>query len=453
MAENRVVFVNPSYEYPVLKNAKFYYINKIWPPIDLANCAALLEKEGFYVKIIDANAERLSPEEVSKQVKGFDKIFITSSTLDRWQCPHPNIKPFLNCVDVIRKENPEAKIFVMGTHGTVKPKEILKLTKATAVIRREPELTVLEICKNDRLDRIKGITFYKSKKMISNPDRKGLDLNTLPVPAYHLLPLEKYFYEFLGGKFMLFEASRSCPFNCIFCLKKAYGSYRKKSSEKLVEEVKYAIENFGVKNAYFIDLEFTVNRKLVEELCDFLIQKKYDFKWCCQARFDTIDKRLLAKMKRAGCKLIHYGVESGSERIMKMINKKITIEQIEKGMKITKEVGIPTTCFFMFGFPTETIEDMEKTIQLAIKLNPTFASFHIAIPYPDTVFYNMLSSSFNEMFPSAYTGEHSEEELKRIIKDAFKRYYFRPSYVISRLVEGNYGMLLKQFKLFLSHIK
>jgi len=450
MEQVKIALINPSYEYPVVKKERFIYYNKLWPPIDLANCAALLEKEGFEVKIVDANAERIAPEKVAEAVKGFSKIFITSSPLDRWQCPHPNITPFVEAVKEI-KSKANADIFAMGTHGTVRPNEILEMTEATAVIRGEPELTALEICKNMELEKVKGLTFKKNGKIITNPERESVDLNSLPIPAYHLLPLEKYFYEFLGGRFMLFEGSRSCPFSCIFCLKKTYGNYRKKSSEKLIKEVETAVEKFKIKNAYFIDLEFTVNRKLVEDLCDFLIEKKYDFKWCCQARFDTVDKELLEKMKKAGCKLIHYGVETGSERIMKMINKKITLEQIERGMKVTKEVGIPTACFFMFGFPSETREDMEKTVQLALKLNPTFASFHLTIPYPGTDFYEMIEPG-DELFPSIYTGEYSGEELKNMINSAFRRFYFRPSYVISRLKEGNYGMLLKQFKLFISHI-
>jgi radical SAM superfamily enzyme YgiQ (UPF0313 family) len=450
----KIVLINPTYDYPVLKNVKFYYLNKIWPPLDLANYAALLEKEGFDVKIIDANAERLTPNQVAKMVNGFNKIFITSSTLDRWQCPHPNIKPFLEFVKVIREKNPNINIFVLGAHGTIRTKEILELTKVNAIIRSEPELTVVEICKNKSLKQIKGVTFKKGKRIISTPDRGPLDLNTLPIPAYHLLPLRKYFYEFLGGKFMLFEGSRGCPFNCIYCLKKMYGIYRKKSPENLIREVECAIKEFGVKTAYFIDLEFTVNKKLVEDLCDYLIKNNFDFKWCCQARFDTIDKNLLLKMKRAGCKLIHYGVETGSERILKLINKKITLEKIEKGMKLTKDVGIETACFFIFGLPTESLEDMKKTMDFAEKINPNYASFHIAIPYPETIFYDMIKKDLrDDLFPTSYTGIYSENQLKKIINYAYRRFYFRLSYIFSRLLNGNYELLLRQFKLFISHIR
>jgi radical SAM superfamily enzyme YgiQ (UPF0313 family) len=449
--KDRIVLINPSYDYPVLKDSKFYYLNKIWPPICLANCAALLEKEGFDVKIVDANAHRLAPTEIANRVKGYGKIFVTSSPLDRWQCPHPNITPFLECVKKIR-EKTDAELFVMGTHGTVRPKEILQMTNATAVIRGEPEMTVVDICVNKKLTKIKGITYRKDRKIMTNPDREPLDLDNLPAPTYHLLPLEKYFYDFLDNSFMLFEGSRGCPFGCIYCLKKTYGKYRMKSSKKLIQEIKCAVERFHIRTAYFIDLEFTVNRKLVEDVCDFLIANDYKLKWCCQARFDTVDKELLQKMKRAGCKLIHYGVESGSERIMKLINKKITLEKIEKGMRMTKEVGIDTACFFMFGLPTETLEDMEKTIEFAIKLNPTYASFHIAIPYPETVLYDMVKKDLSGLFPVAYTGMHTEEELKHVIKNAYRRFYLRPSYILSRLIGGDYKLLLKQFKVFRSHI-
>ncbi len=447
------LLINPAYDYPLVKKGKFVYYNRIWPPICLANCAAILENSGFAVKILDANAERLDAEQVSKAAEDYERVFITSSPLDRWQCPHPNIDPFLEVVHKIRERNPDAEVFVLGTHGTVRPNEILEMTDANCIIRGEPEITVLEICNKKEWEKIDGITFKRNGKIISTPDRRPLDLDALPTPAYHLLPLKKYVYDLLGKDFMLFEGSRGCPFNCIFCLKKTYGSYRRKSSGKLIEEVRHAIEKFGIRNAYFIDLEFTINKKLVADLCDFLIEKNYGFKWCCQGRFDTIDRDLLVKMKKAGCVLIHYGIETGSEKIMKIINKNITFEQIENGMKLTKNAGISTACFFMLGFPTETEEDMKKTIELAVRLNPTYASFHIAIPYPETALYKMVENDMKGLFPSAYTGMYSAEELDGFIKSAYRKYYFRPSYILSRLLEGNYSLLFRQLRLFLGYTK
>lgn len=451
--KDRIALINPCYDYPITKKRELSIYNRIWPPLSLAYCAAILEENGFYVRIIDANAERLDPEKVAERVCNFDKIFITSSSLDRWQCPHVNIDTIVSTIEEIKKQNSKNIIYLMGVHGTVKPKEILDISGADVVIRGEPELTVLRCCEGVDLSRIDGITYKKSNKVVSNPDGNPPNLDSLPLPAFHLLPMEKYTYEVLGDHFTLFEASRSCPFSCTFCLKKMFHSYRKKSVEKLIDEVEYAIENFGVKTAYFIDLEFTINSELVEKLCDFLIDKRYDFRWCCQTRADSVNEKLLQKMKRAGCSLIHYGVETGSERILRQTNKGITLEEIEKGINLTKRVGIDTACFFMFGLPTETKKDMQKTIKFAKKLDPTYASFHIASPYPGTIFYDMIKNETDEDFPIAYTGSYSLSTLKKIVNRAFLEFYLRPSYVLSMLRRGNLISLLKQFRLFLGYIR
>ncbi|UCG95492.1 MAG: radical SAM protein [archaeon] len=444
----QIVLISPCLDYPVIKTRKYSTYNKIWPPLSLAYTAALLEREGFPVKIIDANAERLSPEEVVERMGDSEKIFVTTSTLDRWQCPHLNLEPFVKLVEEIKKK-PGVEIYLIGVHGTVKPREIFEMMKPRAIITGEPELTILDICRGRKPDKIRGLAFEKEGKFVMTEKRENLNINSLPIPAFHLLPMKRYFYEFLGGSFALFEGSRSCPFSCTFCLKSMYGPYRKKRPENLIREVRDAVENSGVRSAYFIDLEFTINRDLVEKLCDFLIDKNYDFRWCCQGRLDSVDRKLLDKMKRAGCVLIHYGVESGSSRIMGMINKKITLEQVEKGMKLTKEAGIDTACFFMFGFPSETEEEMEKTIKFAKKLNPTYASFHIAVPYPGTELYEKIPEK-RELFPLYYP-EHSHEFLKKMMSRAFKKFYLRLSFIIPNLFR-NPRFLWKQFKLFTSYI-
>jgi len=445
----KISLVNPCLDYPAIKTKNYSTYNKVFPPLSLSYSAAILEKEGFDVKIVDANAERFTIEGILQKIKDSEKVFITTSTLDRWQCPHLDLEPFLKLINEIKKYNP---VYLMGVHGTLKPKEMLNLTKVNGIIIGEPELTILDICKGKKFEDIDGLVFEKKGKMVFTKERSLLDLDDLPLPAFHLIPMRKYFYEFLGDEFVVLEGSRGCPFKCTFCLKKMYDKYRKKSVENLIKEVKYCIEKYDVKNAYFIDLEFTINKKLVEKLCDFLIEKKYDFKWCCQTRFDSIDKKLLQKMKKAGCKLIHYGVETGSPRIMESINKDITLEQIENGMRITKEVGIDSACFFMFGFPTETEEEMKMTIDFAKRINPNYASFHVATPYPGTEFYEKIKEKTeNEIFPLYYS-DHSPEFLHKMIKKAFKDFYLRPYYILPILFK-NPKFLWKQFRLFMSYFK
>ena len=173
----KILLINPNYNYPFSKQKDLPIFNRVWPPLSVANCAALLEKEGFHVEIIDANAEGLSPDQVVNRAHGFNKIFITSSSIDRWQCPHLNINPFLEFVKKIREKR-DKELYVMGAHGTVRPKEILKITKADAVIIGEPELTILDICKGNKTE---GICYEEDGKKILKERKTPLDLNTLPI--------------------------------------------------------------------------------------------------------------------------------------------------------------------------------------------------------------------------------------------------------------------------------
>jgi radical SAM superfamily enzyme YgiQ (UPF0313 family) len=276
----------------------------------------------------------------------------------------------------------------MGSHGTVKPAEMLDETRATAVIRGEPERTVLELCRTSTLSAVQGITFHDGTRVVSNPDQKPVNMEELPLPAFHLLPMDQYHYEVLGGNFSLFEMSRGCASHCTFCLLKTYGvGVRKKSVDKLVREVEHGIRNFGVRTAYFMDLEFTVLRKQVVEFCNELIRRRWDFTWCCQTRLDLVDEELLGLMKRAGCRLIHYGVEAGSDAVLKTVEKDITVRDIEHGMRLTRAAGIESACFFIMGFPGSTRQDMRDILGLAKRLNPTYALYHVAAPYPATPMY------------------------------------------------------------------
>ncbi len=451
----KILLINPYQVHLVNKQGKIY--NRVWPPLSLANCAALLEGEGHNVKVLDANAEHLSSAEVAKRTFGFDKVFISSSSLDRWQCPNLDLSPFLETVRAIRKITDE--VFILGAHCTVRPEEMLKSTQAKAAIRGEPELTILEICNGKRLSDTKGIAFAEDGEVNITRDREPVDLNSLPMPAFHLLPMDRYYYEVLGSNFTLFEGSRGCASRCTFCLLKMYGrKVRSKSIEKRIGEIEYAISHFGVKTAYFMDLEFTVFRSQVLELCDYLIKKRYDFRWTCQTRFDLIDEVLLEKMRKSGCRLIHFGVEAGSDELLRTVNKKITLKQIEEGMKMVHSAKIGSACFFMLGFPNSDSSEIKKTIKFAKRLNPTYALFHVTIPYPGTALYDIMRDngrhfSDNGVFPEACVEGEELEKVKRSAQRSYIGFYLRPGYIFSRLSKGELGSLLQQVKLFLEYIQ
>jgi radical SAM superfamily enzyme YgiQ (UPF0313 family) len=452
----KVLLINPFQVELVQKRGRIF--TRKWTPLDLAYSAAGLEQDGMEVAILDANAEQLGPEEVARRARGYDKVFITSTSLDRWQCPHLDIQPFLKTVHAVNAVAPE--VYVMGSHGTVRPEEMLAETGARAVVRGEPETTVRELCGSAPLSEIRGITWHDGVKVVNNPDQKPVNMESLPMPAFHLLPMQHYSYEMLGDRFTLFEMSRGCASNCTFCLLKTYGvGVRKKPVQKLVGEVEHAINNFGVRHAYFMDLEFTVLRKQVVELCQILIEKRLDFTWCCQTRLDLVDEELLALMKRAGCRLIHTGVEAGSEEILQLVDKGITLKQIEKGMRLIHESGIETACFFIMGFPESGRDEMRNIVRLAKRLNPAYALFHVAAPYPGTRLYEQVKNDPNvrfsdgTLFPEAIEGRFTLPELKSMTRKAYVEFYLRPSYVWARLAKGEFRPLASQFWLFLQFVR
>jgi radical SAM superfamily enzyme YgiQ (UPF0313 family) len=450
----KILLVNPFQIHLVNQRGKIY--NRVWPPLALANCAALLEEKGHEVQILDANALRLDAGEVAKRAKSFDKIFVTSSALDRWQCPNLDIEPFLDTVSRIMEVSEE--VYILGYHGTVKPKELIELTGAKAVIRGEPEQAVTEICKERNLADIPGIAFREKNRIILTPDQKPLDLKNLPMPAFHLLPMKKYYYEVLGNHFTLFEYSRGCASRCSFCLLEMYGKgIRRKSLAQLIEEIDFAVQHLEVKTAYFMDLEFTVFRKQILELCEHLIQRDYGLQWTCQTRFDLIDDQLLSKMKKAGCRLIHFGAEAGSDKVLERVQKKITVKQIEEGMKMVHRAKIDSACFFILGLSESSQQDDEDTIQFAKKLNPTYALFHIATPYVGTPLYERMSEKEGNLpeailFPEACLNGKELKDLKKTVRHAYIGYYLRPRYMLSRLTRGNLRHLWRQVKLLLSYL-
>lgn len=444
----RVLLINPSWDGLISGRGRRY--NRAWPALDLLNCAALLEQDGHQVDLIDARARWMAPEEIGRRARQYDTIFITSSPLDRWQCPNLDTDKFLQTTDALPKE----RLFVLGVHGTLMPEQFLKLTGAKAVVLGEPEFTVQEICRTDKLSDVAGLVYQNGDIPVRTVKRELPDVNKLPTPALHLMDLNDYSYELLGDKFALLEGSRSCPWSCHFCLLEMYGNkYRRKDPELVIQDVELAVEKYGVRNAYFIDLEFTVHRKLVAQLCEFLIRKKYDFNWTCQTRLDTVDADMLQMMKKSGCTLIHYGVETGSERILDTVNKRITLEKIRKGMILTHKAGIDSACFFMVGLPGETAEDIDKTVEFAKRINPTYASFHVATPYPGTHFHKEYDDNWSFPISENFSQTLPAEELRRRANRAMMEFYLRPGYIGSRLLHGHPSSWLKQARLFWNFIR
>jgi radical SAM superfamily enzyme YgiQ (UPF0313 family) len=441
-----VLLVNPSWDGLVSRKGRRF--NRAWPPLDLLNCAAILERDGLSVALIDARATAAPLHRIRRAAESHDMVFVTSSPMDRWQCPNIDLAPFLAVTALIDP----ARLHVMGSHGTVAPEALLSMTGARAVIRGEPERAVRALCGGNDPSAVPGVTYRNNGTIINNPEGEPIDLTHLPMPAFHLLDPDDYRYEILGDRFVLLEATRGCHYRCHFCLLKMYGKgYRKKDPDQVVAEVAHVVRQAGARTGYFIDLEFTALRDYVWDLCERLARTGLPFEWACQTRADYVDAPLLSLMKEAGCRLIHFGVESGSARVMATTNKRITLEQVEQGIAETKRAGIEQLCFFMFGFPGETPEDMESTIAFAKRLNPTYASFHVVTPYRGTKLFEISGSS--ELFPEVLEQEHDPAFLRETANRAFREFYLRPAAFWHRVRKMDLRLWRRQAALFWSFVR
>jgi anaerobic magnesium-protoporphyrin IX monomethyl ester cyclase len=427
------VFVNPAFDYPIIKDKGVFYTKK-WPNLSLAYCASIAERNGLRTEIIDAHVERTGPAGVADRVRGIPWIFVSTSPLDRWQCPVNNIANVYAVLAAIRAAAPTARLCVIGPHGTTLPEKILAETPIDVVILGEPESTVADLTAGKRLEDIEGIAYREAGAVVVKPRTTFMDLDDLPLPAFHLLPMDKYYFDFLGRKFTVLEGSRGCPFRCTFCYKDMYGPFRAKSSARLVSELELAYERFGVRNVYFADLTFTLDKGLVRDLCDAILERGWKLRWACQTRLDVMDEALLTKMRDAGCRLIEVGVESGTETIVRGTNKYIPPKTITDGIRTIRRLGMESVAFMLLGLPGETREDMLRSVRLARAIAPTYVAFNVVVPYTETRDRALFDPAAERavFFPARWPG-HSEKALDAMFRRAFLSYYLRPRTAITLL--------------------
>lgn len=293
------------------------------------------------------------------------------------------------------------KIAVCGPHATALSKEILLNNEhVDFVLNGEYEFTTLELVK--KLDkeknygRIKGLTFRKGRKVIKNPPRpliKNLDI--LPWPARHLLPMGKYNEGFAEYPNQQMISSRGCPFHCIFCVypQVFYNhTIRLRSAVDVVDEMEFLLDKYKPKEIYFDDDSFTIIPKHVTNICNEIIKRGLDIQWSCMGHAN-LSYDLLKLMVRSGCVGIKFGVESGSQDVLKKMGKPLDLRMVKKFVENCKKLGLKTHATYMVGLPFETKADMEKTLRFALELGTDSFQISIATPYPGTAFYKMVKEN------------------------------------------------------------
>jgi len=415
-----------------------------WVPLDLLNCAALLRQDGHEVSLVDYRAIHVTPETRDAAVASADLILVTTTPLDRWQCPTLNTDALFRFL----RQFPRETTWVSGAHGTMRPDWVLEATGVAGLVLGEPEASVRELAAvGPAAAAGPGFAVRRDGRVLAER-ADPVDLTTLPVPAFDLVDIAHYQYELMGDRFLILEMARGCPFGCTFCSREMYGRrVRRKTIAQVANEIDRALADTGFRHAYFIDLEFTFHREPVVELCETILSRGWQFEWTCQTRFDQVDEPLLHLMKRAGCRLIHFGVETGTERHAEALKKGLAITQILEQHALVRRMGIETALFFLIGHPDETADEQVATIELACALNPDYASFNIASPYPGTRFHEQ-AGPFDEAFPPVADRWHDLAALDEMRRTALRRFYLRPRYVFGQVQRWRMGSAMRGLRLF-----
>ena len=411
----------------------------VLPPLGLAYIASALEEAGHQVDLIDAIALCLSKEEVSERIEQFDPelVGITAMT--------PTFHGALEAAKIAKKNN--RKTLIGGVHMSIYAEETLSYAEVDFGVVGEGEETIVELCsaleEGQDYSSIEGLCYKLDDGAIkvSGP-RIVMDLTKLPMPSYHLLPMEKYSSIIGMTPVSTMMGSRGCPYQCGFCFKTPSDKkYRTRSVENIVDEIEFLIENYKIKEVMFYD--DIMPRAYARDLSNEIIKRDVKIKWQTPQRVNLVNPELLKLMAKAGCHILRFGVEQGDPDMMQLVEKRTTIDQVHKSFQQANDAGIKTFAYFIIGYIGETEQTMQATIDLAKDLNPTYVMFTKAVPLPDTPL--MTQSVFKGLVDPEYWRKYTlgvkqaampnlVPNAEKWVGHAYRSFYLRPSVKMKRLL-------------------
>lgn len=429
---------------------------KPMPPISLAYIAAALEEAGVdvsfyddYIRGGDREAFRDFLDRERPQVIGLS-------------CVTPIAEGVYDLARTIRNINPSIRIVMGNIHADVFAASILEKGLADFVVHGEGEVTTPHLIRvlenNEDPADVQGISFVEDGKIVQTPLRRYIEnLDTIPFPAWHLFPLDRYdIFSFASVKKpgALILGSRGCPFKCTYCSLKIMGDRRRKrSAENLVDEVEMLYERFGYRQVSFTDPIFPMTKKEGLAFSAEMIRRGLDKKvvWITETRVDLVDVELLQAMREAGLRRIMYGFETGSETGQQSIRKNASLDSACRAVAMTRQAGVEMIGFFMLGVPGDTKESMEATIRFAADLDIDFAKFTVFSPFPGTSVYEDLLSKGEieeterwESFTNYPTNENPPiylpkgvtiRDIVSLQRKALLKFYMRPKMIYKQLFE------------------
>ena len=413
------------------------------PPLGLAYLASMVREE-HEVRIVDSLAEGYDHGDVKRIMKGYDPdvVGITATT--------SMMPDAYRVARMAKRLNENVKVVMGGPHATFLPERTFReCPYLDFIVRGEGEVTFKELVdaleENKNPSNILGLSINMDGKVKNNPSRPLIEnLDTIPMPSYDLLPMEKYQVD--GVRFGTLMTSRGCPFRCVFCSSSLlFGNrWRGHSDSRVIEELKYLREEYKIQEIEFLDDTFTLNKRRALRIAKRIVKEGLDVSWSASSRVDLFTDEVAEAMKRGGCHTIYFGIESGSSKTLELIDKRITPEQSISAVKKAKKHKRQALGAFIIGFPEESREDVEKTIKFSKKVGVDYAQFTIATPYPGTRLWDYALSKklirtfdwkkYTTLDPVMRLKNFTTKQIRKLFRKAYVSFYLRPSYVIKDLI-------------------
>ncbi len=416
----------------------------IFPSIPLLQLAAWVRSNGFgNVEYLDLHARNLLPEEANAVVRDFDAdvVALTAKTLG-WPA-------VIEIALMVREQNPRAVIVVGGPHLTLYAKESLSWECFDIAVVGDGEETFLEICERveagQSLAGVAGTIYRHPDGTLEEGPARALSasIDHYPMPAWDLVDIEEYHCLTLLKPFATMVTTRGCPWHCGYCSQVYSEKLRFRDPKLVVDEMEYLEKEKGVKEIVFFDETFTIGKRRMRKFSKLVQERGLTVKFNIRARVDTVDREVLRALKAAGLRSIHMGVEAGTDRLLKIMNKQITREQTMRAFRIAREEGIETRGYFMIGYYDATPEDVEETINFASSIGLDWASFSVATALPGTDLYTVsqergyVNGDFwreytvngGGQLPQLETETFTAEQLRAYRTKAYLKFYMRPDLI------------------------
>jgi len=437
-----------------------------WAPLSLATIAAILRDDGFTVRISDCSNDEVSFDGLLDMIREFSPSIIVANTST------PSIVSDLKVAEIAKGSGENIKVVFFGIHVTALPEDTFALNASVSYIAvGEPEYTIRDFARAVRdgkqTESINGLAFRENGKITVNPKRGFIeDLDELPFPAWDLVNVNGYRLPITNRPFLLVLTGRGCPYPCMFCAASVfYGKKpRLRSADRIVDEIKYVKEKFGINDFLFWSENSISDRKHMIEISEKIKADVPGIKWVCNGRVDMIDDELIRAMKAAGCWMIGYGIEAGTDKMLGAMKKNIKISDIENAVKITKTSGVEVTGHVIVGYPGETRNDILETGSLLKKLDLDYIQVYCSVPFPGSPVYNIVKNNgwlasddwamFEQNFSVINTPYLSAKDVMALREQIVKDFYFNPKKMIKTVLKvRSPGEILALFRFAMSYFK